>query len=183
MSCNDISWWSEEVDGLHGQSIHKLGIFLLYYTGTVPLKDPTTIVKITTAISKNVLFRSKHWFLITSHTPMGKNLKLTLHEKILNVNRSQPFGGTGQRRDIKGELMGNWLIKPHGSSQVTVINLSMVKSIRQKQNARENCWLHQGHKNIDIDVQILLFSLHWHHNAIQFWYNDIKNILISHNDT
>ena len=71
------SWWSEEVDGLHGQSMHKLGIFLLYYTGTVPLKDPTTIAKITTAISKNVLFRSKHWFLDTSHTPMGKNLKLT----------------------------------------------------------------------------------------------------------
>ena len=34
-----------------------------------------------------------------------KPQKLTLHENILNVNRSQPFGGTGQRSDIKGELM------------------------------------------------------------------------------
>ena len=36
---------------------------------------------------------------------MGKKSEAYIHEKILNVNRSQPFGGTGQRSDIKGELM------------------------------------------------------------------------------
>ena len=34
----------------------------------------------------------------------GKKSEAYIHEKILNVNRSQPFGGTGQRSDIKGEL-------------------------------------------------------------------------------
>ena len=34
-----------------------------------------------------------------------KKSEAYIHEKILNVNRSQPFGGTGQRSDIKGELM------------------------------------------------------------------------------
>ena len=68
------------------------------------MKDPTTIVKITTAISKNVLFRLNiviPKYIAYNH---GKQSETYIHEKILNVNRSQPFGGTGQRRDIKGEL-------------------------------------------------------------------------------
>ena len=35
----------------------------------------------------------------------GKKSEAYIHKKILNVNLSQPFGGTGQRSDIKGELM------------------------------------------------------------------------------
>ena len=69
------------------------------------MKDPTTIVKITTAISKNVLFRLNiviPKYIAYTH---GKKSEAYTHEKILNVNRSQPFGGTGQRSDIKGGLM------------------------------------------------------------------------------
>ena len=68
------------------------------------MKDPTTIVKITTAISKNVLFRLK--IVIPKYIAYNhwKQSEAYIHEKILNANRSQPFGGTGQRSDIKGEL-------------------------------------------------------------------------------